>query len=187
VYYSQAIVLSHFNYNVIFILGVYFMLSTLYKLFLSFFLLSSLAFAYDEHHESEWELGLAIGYAHLPTEGTKGSNLHIHVLKHLEGDDWRQYFSVGFGLEMIATDETHYATMLTLGIHPLEDFSLTLSSGLEFSKHDNEEWENLYSTHIEASYVFDVSEHFHLGPVIGYSRTKEAEHYTLGIHIGIPL
>jgi hypothetical protein len=139
-----------------------------------------------EEHHSDWELGFALAYAKLPSENSEGANVHIHLQKRLDYQDWRHYFSVGVGVEMIANDEQHYGTMLTLGIHPLEDWSIDLSSGLEFSNHHGA-WENLYATHIETSYVFDVSEHFHLGPVIGYSRTKEAEHYSVGIHIGVPL
>jgi hypothetical protein len=161
------------------------MLSVFQKIILSLLLLSSL-YA-QEHHDEGWELGVAVGYANLITEEAEGTNIHLHLLKRLEAEDWRQYFSLGFGLEMIIAEEKHYVPMLTIAVHPIEDLTFALSSGLEFAKHENNEWENIYTTHIEATYVFDVSEDFHLGPVIGYSKNNEGEHYTIGLHIGIPL
>lgn len=161
------------------------MTSFFYKLALSLLLFSTLAFAYENHHEEEWELGLSMGYASLPDEDAEGTNVHLHVMKHLEGEGF-EYFSVGLGLEMIASDDTHYATMFSVAVHPTEDFTLSFSPSIVWEKYEDA-WENAYASHFEASYVFDVSEHFHIGPVIGYSTSDEAEHYTFGIHIGIPL
>ena len=144
---------------------------------------------HDSHEMHEWELGISLGYANLKTEGEEGGNLHVHLLKRLEGDGFEQYFSVGFGTEVIVTSdhEEHYGAMLTLAYHPVEDLVLSVSPGFEWAKHEGESWEREYATHLEASYSFDVSEHYHVGPVIGYSKTKDTEHYTVGIHIGIPL
>ena len=143
---------------------------------------------HDAHHEMhEWELGVSFGYANLKTEGEEGGNLHLHLLKRLEGDGLAQYFSVGFGAEVIVTDEEHYGAMVTLAYHPVEDLVLSVSPGFEWANHEGEGWEREYATHLEAAYSFDVSENYHVGPVIGYSKTRDAEHYTVGIHIGIPL
>lgn len=149
-------------------------------------LFSPYSFAYENHHQEEWELGLSVGYASLPDEDAEGTNVHLHVMKHLEGEGY-EYFSLGLGLEMIASEDTHYATMFTIAVHPTEDLTFSISPSLVWEKHDEEEWEHEYATHLELSYVFDVSEHFHIGPVIGYSKSSEAEHYTFGIHLGIPL
>ena len=152
------------------------------------FALSTVALSEEDHHHEthEWELGISFGYANLKTEGEEGGNLHLHLLKRLEGDGFEQYFSVGFGAEMIVTDEEHYGAMLTLAYHPVEDLVLSVSPGFEWANHEGD-WEREYATHLEVAYAFDISEDFHLGPVIGYSKTKDTEHYTVGIHIGIPL
>ena len=159
--------------------------------------LSSAALSEEEHHEvheghhemHEWELGVSVGYANLTTEDEEGANLHIHLLKRLEGDGFEKYFSVGFGAEMIVTtdNEKHYGAMVTFAYHPVEDLVLSVSPGFEWAKHEGSSWEREYATHLEAVYSFDVSENYHIGPVIGYSKTSDAEHYTVGIHIGIPL
>ncbi len=170
---------------------------TLTAITLSLSLLSTAALSEEEHHEEEhhshamheWELGVSIGYANLKTENEEGGNLHLHLLKRLEGDGFEKYFSVGFGAEMIVTtdNEKHYGAMVTLAYHPVEALTLSVSPGFEWAKHEGSSWEREYATHLEAAYAFDVSENYHIGPVIGYSKTSDAEHYTVGIHIGIPL
>ena len=141
--------------------------------------------SHDSHEMHEWELGISVGYANLKTENEEGANLHLHLLKRLEGDGFEKYFSVGFGAEMIVTDEKHYGAMVTLAVHPWRDLVLSVSPGFEWANHEGE-WETEYATHLEAAYTFDVSENYHIGPVIGYSKTSHAEHYTVGIHMGIP-
>ena len=75
-------------------------------------------------------------YANLPTEGT---GLHLHILKRLDGDGIEKYFSIGFGGEMLITDEKHYAAMVTLGIHPWRALVLSVAPGFE--------WENMKVLH----------------------------------------
>jgi hypothetical protein len=152
---------------------------------LGFLFLTPLAFAYENPHEEEWEIGLSLGYASLPDENEEGTNVHLHIMKHLEGEGF-EYFSLGLGFEMIGAKDTHYATMFTMAVHPTEDLTLAFSPSIVWEKHEDE-WGNIYASHFEVSYVFDVSEHFHIGPVIGYSTSAEADHYTFGLHLGIPL
>ena len=141
----------------------------------------------NEHVHDDWEVGVSVGYANLKTENEEGKNLHLHLMKSLGDEGLAQYFSFGFGAETIITDEKHYGSMLTLAVHPVEDLTLSLSPGFEWAKHDGANWEREYATHVEATYSFDVADGYHLGPVIGYSKTKDTEHYTIGIHLGIAL
>ena len=55
----------------------------------------------------------------------------------------------------------------------------------EEDEHEGE-WESKYSTHLEATYVFNVGA-WHLGPVVDYSWTDHGEHFTTGIHFGVHL
>jgi hypothetical protein len=139
-----------------------------------------------QHSDDNWEIGLSSGYANLKTEKEEGANLHFHLMKSLGEEGFAQYFSVGFGAEVIVTDEEHYGAMLTLAIHPTEDLTFEVSPGFEWANHDGS-WEREYSTHLEVTYAFDISESFHLGPVVGYSKTKDSEHYTVGLHLGTSL
>jgi len=142
---------------------------------------------YAELHEhNDWEFGMSVGYADLVTEDTIGTNVHLHLSKRIESDNFLQYFSYGIGAESIISDDTHYSFMTTFGYHPIEDLTLAISPSIVWENHEGG-WESIYATHYEVSYVFDVSKNFHMGPVIGYSKSSEAEHYTFGIHIGFPL
>ncbi|VAW49536.1 hypothetical protein MNBD_GAMMA03-51 [hydrothermal vent metagenome] len=85
----------------------------------------------------------------------------------------------------ILSDENHFGAMVSLGIHPTEQLSFTISQGIEWENHENK-WESNASSHIEASYLLEAS-HFHYGPVIGYSKTADKQHYTIGVHFGFPL
>jgi len=135
--------------------------------------------------ESGFELGISVGYAYLKEEKDQGTVLHAHLMKRLSGDGIQKYFSLGFGVETIFSNEQHYGAMLTLAAHPSDNIIFSLSPGVEWEEHEGET-KSSYATHIEAAYVFEIS-HYHIGPVIGYSKTQDDEHYTIGVHIGIPL
>ena len=167
-------------------------------IFISLFSINTYASSYEKHIEHTqqkkvehshtthtWELGLALGYANLVTEDEEGTSIHLHLLKRLEGKGWQQYVSLGFGVETIVSDEIHYGAMLTLAFHPIEDFVISISPGFEWANHEDE-WERHYATHIEIMYSFDMANGYHMGPVLGYSKTNESEHYNIGLHLGIP-
>jgi hypothetical protein len=141
----------------------------------------------EGHAHGEWELGVSAGYANLKTEHEEGKNIHLHLMKSLGDEGLAQYFSVGLGAETIITDEKHYGAMLTLAYHPVEDLTLAIAPGFEWAKHNGISWEREYATHYEATYSFDIAEGYHVGPSVGYSSTKDAEHYTVGVHLGIAL
>ncbi len=141
--------------------------------------------SHNHNEESGFELGLSVGYAYLKEEKDKGAVLHAHLMKRLSGEGIQEYFSLGFGVETIFSDEQHYGAMVTIAAHPSDNIILSLSPGIEWEEHEGET-KSSYATHIEAAYVFETS-HYHIGPVIGYSKTEDDEHYTIGVHIGVPL
>ena len=140
---------------------------------------------YGAHKAHDWELGVGVGYVNLKTEDEEGAVLDLHLMKELDGDGFEKYFSVGLGAEVVFSHENHYVAMVVFAYHPTENIVLSVAPGLEWAKHDGE-WEREYVTHYEAIYNIYNSEKYHIGPMIGYSKTKEAEDYTVGIHIGIP-
>jgi len=138
--------------------------------------------AHDIHQARDIELGASLGYAYLKEEQKNGLNIHLHAMKKLSDEGLWQHVSLGLGVETIITDETHYAAMLSLAIHPWRSLVLSVSPGIEWAKHTGT-WESNYATHFETAYTFE-STSFHYGPVIGYSKTAHAQHYTAGIHFG---
>lgn len=137
------------------------------------------------HKAHDWELGIGLGYTYLKTEGENGATLDLHLMKELDGDGFEKYFSVGLGAEVVFSHVNHYVAMVVLAYHPTENLVLSVAPGLEWEKHSGS-WEREYVTHYEAIYNIIHSEEYHIGPMVGYSKTKEAEDYTVGIHIGIP-
>jgi len=140
---------------------------------------------YGAHKAHDWELGLSMGYTKLKTEGEEGTMLDVHIMKELSGDGLEKYFSVGVGAEVVFSHDNHYTAMVILAYHPIENLVLSVAPGLEWAKHEGS-GEREYVTHYEAVYNIDISDEYHIGPMIGYSKTKETEDYTVGIHIGIP-
>lgn len=141
--------------------------------------------SHKEKGESGFELGLSVGYAHLKTEEDNAPALHLHLLKRLSDEGFQKYFSLGFGIETILADEKHYGAMVTMAVHPTENIIFSVSPGVAWEEHEGET-KSSYATHLEAAYLFETS-HYHIGPVVGYSKTEDEEHYTIGVHIGIPL
>ncbi|MCF6210717.1 MAG: hypothetical protein L3K24_08635 [Gammaproteobacteria bacterium] len=153
--------------------------------------INTLAFAKEKHTEehsghelNEMEVGLSIGYAYLQEEKESGLNLHLHVMKRLSGEGFQRYLSIGWGVETIISKEKHFGTMVSLAVHPWRNLVLSISPGIEWAEHDGK-WGSKYASHIEAVYTFEGLG-FHYGPVVGYSRTSEEQHYTVGVHFGIP-
>ncbi len=138
------------------------------------------------HAGSGWEFGLSTGYVRLRTEKEDAANLHLHLMKRLGHEGPARFFSLGAGVETVFATHEHYSAMGTVGIHPWRSLVLQISPGVQWVKHEGQ-WESEYATHLEAVYSFDVHRCLHLGPVIGYSKTREDEHYMVGIHLGIPL
>lgn len=132
-----------------------------------------------------FELGLSVGYAYLKEEKEEAPVLHAHLMKHLSDEGWLKYFSLGIGVETIFTDERHYGAMVTVAVHPWEHVIIAVSPGVAWEEHEGETHSS-YATHIEAAYVFETS-HYHIGPVVGYSKTEDDVHYNIGVHIGVPL
>lgn len=106
-------------------------------------------------------------------------------MKRLSDEGFQKYFSLGFGVETIFTDEKHYGAMITLAVHPWENVIFAISPGVAWEEHEGET-KSSYATHVEAAYVFETA-HYHIGPVVGYSKTEDDEHYAIGVHIGVPL
>ena len=140
---------------------------------------------HKNHEESGFEIALSVGYAYLKAEEDNAPVLHAHLMKRLSGEGLQKYFSLGFGVETILTDEKHYSAMVTMAVHPSENIIFAVSPGVAWEEHEGET-NSSYATHVEAAYVFETS-HYHIGPVVGYSKTEDDEHYTIGVHIGIPL
>jgi len=137
---------------------------------------------HHNHHGHEMEVGISAAYIHLDAENESASGLHLHLMRRLKGGEFLQHFAVGLGLEGVFADHKHYSAMGSIGVFPWRNLVVTLSPGVAFADHEGE-WETNYITHIEASYGFMVGE-YEVGPVMGYAKSAEDRHYSVGIHLG---
>jgi hypothetical protein len=118
----------------------------------------------------------------LQPEGESALGTHLHFIRRFRGEGIGRFLGLGVGFETIFADHMHYNVMGTVTIYPYKNLSVAISPGLLIVEHENE-YETRYSTHLEVAYGFEVGQ-FHVGPVVGYARSGEDEHYFVGIHIG---
>ena len=149
------------------------------------------------HHSDSFEFGFSLEYTYLDEESEEhddGENheshdgsesvmgLHAHVIRGLPGEGIQKYFGIGLGGEVLFTEDPHYGLMGSLAIYPWHEWVIMVSPGVEFAKHESS-YESEFAMHYELSYGFEVGD-YHIGPVVGFAHTQDAEHYSAGIHFG---
>ena len=115
-------------------------------------------------------------------EGEYAMGTHLHFIRRLRGEGIRRFLGFGIGFETIFADHMHYNVMGTIAIYPYKNLSIAISPGMLIVEH-HDEYDTRYSTHVEVGYGFDVGQ-FHIGPVVGYAKSGDDEHYMIGIHLG---
>jgi hypothetical protein len=131
------------------------------------------------HHHSEWELGVALGGVYLISEKEIAPGIHLHILRRLPKFE---RFSIGFGLESVFDEHTHFNAAIVGKVDLFKNFSAIVSPGILFLKESNG-WSKHFSSHFELLYEFQVGK-IHLGPVLEYSYSKYDKHIMLGVHVG---
>jgi len=117
---------------------------------------------FGEHrlHSHTFEFGVSTGFVRLEPEGESAVGTHLHLIRRFQN------------------------LMGTVAIYPYKNFSIGISPGTLIVEH-HDEHETRYSTHVEVAYGFEVGQ-FEVGPVVGYAKSGDDEHYMIGIHVGKP-
>ena len=138
---------------------------------------------YGEHgrHSHIYELGLSTGFVRMEPEGESALGTHLHFIRRFRGEGIERFLGLGVGFEAIFADHMHYNLMGTIAIYPYKNLFIGISPGMLIVEH-HDECEMCYSTHVEVAYGFDVGQ-FHVGPVVGYAKSGDDEHYMIGIHL----
>jgi len=141
---------------------------------------------FGEHrlHSHTFEFGVSTGFVRLEPEGESAVGTHLHLIRRFQGDALSRFLGLGIGFETIFADHMHYNLMGTVAIYPYKNFSIGISPGTLIVEH-HDEHETRYSTHVEVAYGFEVGQ-FEVGPVVGYAKSGDDEHYMIGIHVGKP-
>ncbi len=135
------------------------------------------------HHDAHAnEISMFAGYVYLDPEDDSAFGLHLHFIKHLQGESLKKYFGLGVGFETIFADNLHYNVMGSIAIYPYRNLVIILSPGVLIVEH-HKELETRYSTHFEAVYGF-LFRGYEIGPVVGFAQSGDDIHYTIGIYFG---
>ncbi|MFC1552979.1 hypothetical protein ACFL6P_10515 [Candidatus Latescibacterota bacterium] len=135
-----------------------------------------------DHHAHPNEIGVSGGYVHLDAHDDSAYGMHLHFIRHLQGDGIKRFIGLGAGVETILADHQHYSVFGAFAIKPYRSLVITLSPGVLFVEH-HDEMESRYTSHVEAAYGFFLGE-YEFGPVIGLSRSGDSNHYMIGFHLG---
>ena len=132
--------------------------------------------AYDHHHRHH-ELAASAGVVYFPGEKSWGFGTHLHGI--LGVTDW---MGIGPGYELIVGEHIHHTVSGLFHFHPLHPLDINVGPGLVFPDEETDRFR--FKLHLELAAVFEMGEHFHLGPSLDAGIGKDDLHLTLGIHIG---
>jgi hypothetical protein len=133
----------------------------------------------DEHEHDHHNNEIGIGYSpvYLTTDKEFVHSIHFHYLRNIS----ETRFNIGLGYEKIFSDHNHDMVNLIGSIFLIDHLSFSIAPGLIFedSKFDDIK----FAMHFELYYEFEL-DNFHIGPMAGYSFSKEDNHIGVGIHLG---
>jgi len=102
---------------------------------------------YHHHADSEYELGISIGIAHLVHENENPLSAHIHLMRRLGSEKMWERISLGLGFEYIFSNHEHYSVVGTISINPIWSLIFDISPGILITEHDGSE-EKQFVTHL---------------------------------------
>lgn len=164
--------------------------------FVLFFLLlwgsGSLAAQEHEHSHARNEIGISPGATYSPSHKTWGFGIHAHYFRTLsEHSRW----AVGGSLEQVSSHGSHWSVSVGPKYQILDRLSVALMPGITFFQHDDDGHQHdtrqaedshdsrgRFSLHTELVYDLIHLDHFHMGPTVDYSWSKNDSHFMIGIH-----
>lgn len=160
--------------------------------FLLFFWAGSLTAQEHNHSHARNEIGISPGATYSPSHETWGFGIHAHYFRTLsEHSRW----AVGGSLEQVSSHGSHWSVSVGPKYQILDRLSIALMPGITFFKHDEESHDHAahaandphgkrgrFSLHTELVYDLIHLDHFHLGPTVDYSWSKDDAHFMVGIH-----
>lgn len=165
------------------------------KFILFFLLLSgsgSLAAQEHEHSHARNEIGISPGATYSPSHKTWGFGIHAHYFRTLgEHSRW----AVGGSVEQVTSHGSHWSVSVGPKYQILDRLSVALMPGVTFFKHDDDGHDHeahatedshdsrrRFSLHTELVYDLIHLDHFHLGPTVDYSWSRNDAHFMIGVH-----
>jgi hypothetical protein len=134
------------------------------------------AHGFDHHHKHN-ELAVGTGIVRFPNESSWGYGVHLHGILGIT-----EWMGAGAGYEVILGEYTHHALTGLVHFHPFHPLDINVGPGLVFPDDENPAYR--FKLHAELAAVFELGEHFHLGPSLDVGLGSNDPHISLGIHVG---
>ena len=131
----------------------------------------------SNHRNSLFELGISTGAVRVIEGRHTTAGLHAHITRRINPI---LPFIIGLGYEFIIDEHSHHAFAVVLGYLPIEDLLVSISPGII-----NNAGVIKFTSHVEITYGFDIAKNLHLGPLVEYAYSKQDNHITVGLHLGI--
>lgn len=142
------------------------------------------------HIHKRNEIGLSPGVIYSPSHHSWGLGIHAHYFRTLaDHSPW----ALGASVEQVFSHGTHWTISAGGKYELIHQLNLAVMPGITFlhhhaGEHDHTDTEEAhahkiqFSLHIELGYDLIHLPHFHFGPAIDYSWTRNDTHFMLGIH-----
>lgn len=141
----------------------------------------ALAQYHSRHEKVNFEMAVIPLVAYDLGEKGIAYGIHTHLLfPHSQLSD---RIAVGAGFEYITGGEVHLTTGPVVAIHPWRNLVLVYSPGITL-KRGEEVTEYFFSSHFEAALEFEIGDHFHIGPSVGFNMSGYDNHVSGGLHTG---
>lgn len=161
---------------------------------LIFVILFPLNIASQEHNHvhARNEIGISPGVTYSPSHENWGFGTHVHYFRTLGA---HSPWALGGSVEGTFTHESHWTLSAGAKYQILDRLNLAVMPGITFLGHHGDEHPHdarhadekqgvqlKFSIHFELVYDLIHWEHFHLGPAIDYSWSRNDTHFMLGVH-----
>lgn len=134
----------------------------------------------DPHEEHARHIGFLVGPVY--NFGVKKWSLGMGAEYEYVLPQWDRLLGFGVAAEADLAEQRHYELRLPLSVHPIEELTLFLSPGVQFS--EQEEPRTEFAAHIGAEYEFNLKKYF-LAPELDIAYVGAGFHITLAIHFGL--
>lgn len=148
----------------------------------------------QEHNHSHTrnEFGISPGASYSPSHKSWGFGIHAHYFRTLGS---HSPWSIGGSLEQVSLHGTHWTIGAGAKYQLIDRLSIAVMPGISFFGHEEDGHSHTshqagdkhnnhpkFSTHFELVYDLIHLDHFHLGPTIDYSWSKNDAHFMFGVH-----
>jgi len=139
--------------------------------------------SHSRNHLASNEIALVPGVVYDLGDRLFSFGIHGHYLRSPR--QLSELIGLGVSIEYVSGDDPHFTAGPALTVRPWHSLVLLYSIGITRGKSESgQETEYFLSNHIELILDFDVGDHLHIGPTMGFNLSGHDTHISAGIHTG---